>query len=68
MRCCPSHVETPRIREAGDELLRTMAMAHPLGRTATRAEVADLVAYLLSDRAAFIPGSVHLIEGGYTAR
>ncbi|WP_423832371.1 SDR family oxidoreductase [Stutzerimonas stutzeri] len=45
-----------------------MAMAHPLGRTATRAEVADLVAYLLSDRAAFIPGSVHLIEGGYTAR
>jgi hypothetical protein len=27
-----------------------------------------LVAYLLSDRAAFITGSVHSIDGGYTAQ
>ena len=48
--------------------LAFMASVHPLGRLAKREEVADLVAYLLSDRAAFITGSVHFVDGGYTAR
>lgn len=64
----PGYVETPRIREAGDDVLRAMAESHPLQRNATREEVADLVVYLLSDRAGFITGSVQVIDGGYTAR
>jgi enoyl-[acyl-carrier-protein] reductase (NADH) len=30
--------------------------------------VADLTQYLLSDRASFITGSYHLVDGGYCAQ
>jgi len=64
----PGYVATPRIRDSGKEVTDWMAGLHPMKRLATREEVADLVAYLLSDRAAFMTGSVHSIDGGYTAQ
>lgn len=64
----PGYVATPRILEAGQETTDWMASTHPIKRLATREEVAELVAYLLSERAAFITGSVHCIDGGYTAQ
>jgi 3-oxoacyl-[acyl-carrier protein] reductase len=39
--------------------------ANPLGRTGTPEEVADLVAFLVSDRANFTTGSAVSIDGGY---
>lgn len=64
----PGYVATPRIIDSGQEVTDWMASLHPMKRLATREEVADLVAYLLSERAAFMTGSVHSIDGGYTAQ
>nr|WP_321983832.1 SDR family oxidoreductase [uncultured Lichenicoccus sp.] len=47
--------------------LARFGAAHPIGRIGEPEEVAELVAFLASDRAAFITGSDHRIDGGLTA-
>ncbi len=41
--------------------------AHPVGRIGEPEEVAELIAFLVSDKAAFITGSDYRIDGGLTA-
>ena len=49
--------------EAADEAFRKMT---PLGRVGKAEEVADLVLFLVSDRAGFIHGANITIDGGFT--
>lgn len=45
-----------------------MAALHPVGRVGTGSEVAEAVAFLLSDRAAFVNGAVLPVDGGRAAQ
>ena len=41
---------------------------HPLQRLGEPVEVAELVAFLLSDEASFLTGAYYLADGGYTSQ
>lgn len=77
VRCnavAPGSVDTPmlnasiRLADDPDKVRAEIDAMHPLGRPARAAEVADLVAFLLSDRASFITGEVIRIDGGLLSR
>jgi NAD(P)-dependent dehydrogenase (short-subunit alcohol dehydrogenase family) len=42
--------------------------SHPLGRVATPAEIADVIAFLASPLSGFMTGSIVMADGGATAR
>jgi NAD(P)-dependent dehydrogenase (short-subunit alcohol dehydrogenase family) len=46
------------------EFLERSKATHPLGRTGTPAEIADLIAYLVSPSAGWITGETISIDGG----
>ncbi len=64
----PGYVATPRMLQMEQPALDAIAQLHPLGRLATREDVAELIAFLLSDRAAFCTGGFYVVDGGATAR
>lgn len=73
----PGSVRTPILERAAraadgpdadiEAVFARFGAAHPLGRIGEPEEVAELIAYLASERAAFITGSDHRIDGGLTA-
>lgn len=64
----PGYIETPLLDRLSDEVRDGLVALHPAGRLGRAEEVAALALFLLSDRASFITGSYHLVDGGYTAQ
>jgi NAD(P)-dependent dehydrogenase (short-subunit alcohol dehydrogenase family) len=70
----PASVETPMLRwainldpnpAALDEEVDAM---HPIGRRAQPSEIAEVIAFLLSDKASFMTGETVRVDGGMLAR
>jgi NAD(P)-dependent dehydrogenase (short-subunit alcohol dehydrogenase family) len=73
---CPGSVDTPMLRYAADvwrgdvssdDMIASWGKMHPIGRVGTPEDVAELIAFLASDRAAFITGGEYKVDGGLTA-
>ena len=66
----PGFIHTPMISGLEQDAAANAALvaAHPIGRLGRAEEVAELVAWLSSDRASFITGSYYPVDGGYLAR
>lgn len=65
----PGYINTPLVRNALDEdTLEMLKGMHPVGRLGESGEVAEIILWLASDKASFVTGSYHAVDGGYLAQ
>jgi NAD(P)-dependent dehydrogenase (short-subunit alcohol dehydrogenase family) len=74
----PGTVDTPMVRasaerfsspeQPADALMKQWGRMHPLGRMAQAREVAQAIAFLLSDEASFLTGVLLPVDGGLLAQ
>lgn len=70
----PGFTETPLVTEQGLAIKRgtkeyaDAAAAHPMNRWGQPEDMAEGIAWLLSDKASFVTGTILSIDGGFTAR
>ncbi len=69
----PGTVDTPMVRSSAERFggldgmektLGQWGVNHPLGRVAEPAEIANVITFLLSDKASFMTGASYRVDGG----
>ncbi len=63
----PGYVSSPMTAAAVETRLEAMMAKVPMGRMGTADEIAEGVVWMLSDKASFMTGASHVIDGGYYA-
>lgn len=64
----PAFIDTPLLAALDDNMKKMLVGMHPIGRLGRSEEVAELIFWLASDKASFVTGSYHPIDGGYLSR
>ena len=67
---CPGWIETPmnaNFFALGPHIREQAARLHAIGRVGQPEEVANAVVFLVSDEAAFVTGSMLVVDGGFSA-
>lgn len=63
----PGLVDTPLLHSGSSEFVDTSLKSVPAGRVADSEEIAESVAFLLSDAARYITGTEIVVDGGLTS-
>jgi NAD(P)-dependent dehydrogenase (short-subunit alcohol dehydrogenase family) len=64
----PGYIETPLLTDhLNRDMMEAVARKSTMNRLGTPQEIADLVAFLSSDKSSFTTGSYIIADGGYTA-
>lgn len=65
----PGWIETELTRPLSESTARSAAIIErtPMGRWGNAAEIADVVSFLLSEKARFVTGAIVPVDGGYAS-
>ena len=64
----PGAINTPGASGGGDEQAKQTVALIPLARMGEPADIANAVAFLVSDKSDYITGQVIVVDGGWTLR
>ncbi|KRP87290.1 short-chain dehydrogenase [Bradyrhizobium pachyrhizi] len=63
----PGYIKTPMTKETMDERYDEIIAKVPVRRLGVLEEIAEAVVWMCSDKASFMTGASHVVDGGYSA-